>query len=234
MPSSPSSKDSGPPPAQVLVMARYPSPGSVKTRLASQIGAEAAWRLYDAFVRDLADRLDALEFPLTWAFWPPDAPFQTVMPGKRCVPQVGGDLGERLEHAVGECFGVAQAPVIVIGVDSPQLDLARVREAAEALGADVDVVLGPALDGGYYLIGLRAPSSVVFRDIVWGSSSVLDTTLSRAHGAGLRTRLLEPTFDVDDADGLRALREVLAGGEVELPRTRAALRAAFPEAPRAR
>jgi rSAM/selenodomain-associated transferase 1 len=215
-------------------MARYPSPGSVKTRLASQIGAEAAWRLYDAFVRDLADRLQALELPLTWAFWPPDAPFQTLMPGTRCVPQVGGDLGERLEHAVGGCFDVVQAPVIVIGVDSPHLALARVREAAEALGAGVDVVLGPALDGGYYLIGLRAPSAVVFRGIAWGSSSVLDATLARARGAGLRTQLLEPTFDVDDADGLRALREVLDGGEVELPRTRAALRAALADAPRAR
>jgi rSAM/selenodomain-associated transferase 1 len=215
----------------VLVMARYPSPGSVKTRLASQIGAEAAWRLYDAFVRDLADRLEALELPVTWAFSPPDAPFQALMPEKRCVPQVGGDLGERLEHAVSECFDAVPAPVIVIGVDSPHLDLARVREAADALGAGADVVLGPALDGGYYLIGLRAPSAVVFHDIVWGSSSVLDTTLSRAHGAGLRTRLLEPTFDVDDADGLRALRAVLSRGEVDLPRTRAALRAVFVDPP---
>jgi rSAM/selenodomain-associated transferase 1 len=214
----------------VLVMARHPSRGSVKTRLASQIGAEAAWRLYDAFVRDLADRLKALEFPLTWAFWPPDAPFKTLVPGTRCVPQVGGDLGERLEHAVGVCFDVVQAPVIVIGVDSPHLDLARVREAAEALGAGVDVVLGPALDGGYYLIGLRVPSAVMFRGITWGSSSVLAETLSRARGAGLRTQLLEPTFDVDDADGLRALRAVLEAGEVELPRTRVALA----EAPRAR
>ena len=224
-PSSPSSRDSGRPPAQVLVMAKYPSPGSVKTRLASQIGAEAACRLYDAFVRDLADRLEALEFPLTWAFWPPDAPFQALVPGKRCVRQVGGDLGARLEHAVDECFDTVQAPVVVIGVDSPHLDLARVREAAAALGAGVDVVLGPAVDGGYYLIGLRAPCVVVFRGIAWGSSSVLDATLSRARGAGLRTQVLEPTFDVDDADGLRALREVLARGEVGLPRTRAVLAA---------
>jgi uncharacterized protein len=232
-PSSPSSRDSGPPPAQLLVMARYPSPGSVKTRLASQIGAETAWRLYDAFVRDLADRLELVQLPLTWAFWPPDAPFRTLMPGTRCIPQTGGDLGERLEHAVGECFEALHAPVIVIGVDSPHLDLARVREAADALAGGVDVVLGPALDGGYYLIGLRAPSAAVFRGIVWGSSSVLETTLSRTREAGLRAQLLEPTFDVDDADGLRALRAVLSRGEVDLPRTRAAL-ALLGDAPGAR
>ena len=95
-PSSASSNDSGPPRAQLLVMAKYPSPGSVKTRLASQVGAVAACRLYDAFVRDLADRLAAVELPLTWAFWPPDAPFASLVPGKRSVPQVGRDLGERL------------------------------------------------------------------------------------------------------------------------------------------
>src|SRR5215813_443974 len=132
MPSSPSSRDSGRPPAQVLVMARYPSPGSVKTRLASQIGAEAAYRLYDAFVRDLADRLEGLELPLTWAFWPPDAPFRTLLPGRRCVPQSGADLGERMEHGVDECFDALRVPVIVIGVDSPHLELARLDEAGDA------------------------------------------------------------------------------------------------------
>src|SRR5258708_20223632 len=122
-PSSRSSSDSGPAPvrAQVLVMAKYPSPGSVKTRLASQIGAAAACRLYDAFVRDLAERLAAVEFPLTWAFWPPDAPFQTLVPGARCVPQAGSDLGERLEHAVGECFQALALPGIALGVGPPPL-----------------------------------------------------------------------------------------------------------------
>jgi uncharacterized protein len=222
-PSSPSSSDSAPPRAQLLVMAKYPSPGSVKTRLASQIGAAAACRLHDAFVRDLADRLEAVELPLTWAFWPPDAPFASIVPGKRCVPQVGGDLGERLEHAVAGCFRAIPAPVIVIGVDSPHLDLEWLREAADALAGGADGVLGPAEDGGYYLIGLRQPSSRIFRDVAWGSSGVLDATLANARDGGMRMRLLQPTFDVDDADGLRRLRDVLARGEVELPRTLAAL-----------
>ena len=222
-PSSPSSSDSAPPRAQLLVMAKYPSPGSVKTRLASQIGAAAACRLHDAFVRDLADRLEAVELPLTWAFWPPDAPFASIVPGKRCVPQVGGDLGERLEHAVAGCFRSIPTPVIVIGVDSPHLDLEWLREAADALAGGADGVLGPADDGGYYLIGLRQPSSRIFRDVAWGSSGVLDATLANARDAGMRVQLLRPTFDVDDADGLRRLRDVLARGEVELPRTLAAL-----------
>jgi rSAM/selenodomain-associated transferase 1 len=229
-PSSPSSRDSVPPRAQLLVMAKYPSPGSVKTRLASQIGPAAACRLYDAFVRDLSDRLAAVELPLTWAFWPPDAPFASLVPAKRSVPQAGRDLGERLEHAVGACFRAIPVPVIVIGVDSPHLDLARLREAADALASGADVVLGPAADGGYYLIGLREPSPEVFRGIAWGSSSVLAATLARARDAGMRTRLLEVTFDVDDTDGLRALRDVLARGDVALPRTLAALEDMMPRA----
>ena len=155
--------------------------------------------------------------------WPPDAPFASVVPGKRCVPQVGGDLGERLEHAVAGCFRAIPAPVIVIGVDSPHLDLGWLREAADALAGGADGVLGPAEDGGYYLIGLRQPSSRLFRDVAWGSSGVLDATLANARDAGMRMQLLRPTFDVDDADGLRRLRDVLARGEVELPRTLAAL-----------
>jgi len=215
--------------AQVLVMAKHPEPGSVKTRLAVQIGAAAACRLYDAFVRDLAERVAGLEFPVTWAFWPPDAPFPTLVPGARCVPQAGRDLGERLEHAVGECFRTVPLPVITIGVDSPHLELARLREAAAALTTGVDVVLGPATDGGYYLIGLRVPSARVFRGIDWGASSVLAATLAQAQRAGLRSQLLAPTFDVDDVEGLAALRQLLARGEVALPRTLAAL--ADPERP---
>src|SRR4029077_5215707 len=222
-PSSPSSSDSAPPRAQLLVMAKYPSPGSVKTRLASQIGEAAACRLYDAFVRDLADRLEAVELPLTWAFWPPDAPFPSIVPGKRCVPQAGSDLGERLEHAVAECFRAIPAPVIVLGVDSPPRDLAWLREAADALAGGADGVFGPAEDGGYYLIGLREPSSRIFRDVAWGSSGVLDATLAKARDAGMRVHLLQPTFDVDDADGLRTPRGVLARGEVQRPRARSAL-----------
>ena len=124
-----------------------------------------------------------------------------------------------------ETLGVAWKlePVITIGVDSPHLDLARLREAADALAGGVDVVLGPAADGGYYLIGLREPSSQIFRDIAWSSAGVLDATLARARDAGMRVRLLQPTFDVDDVDGLRALRDVLARGEVLLPRTLVAL-----------
>jgi uncharacterized protein len=224
MRSSATSSDSGPrPAAHVLVMVKYPSPGAVKTRLASRIGPDAACRLFEAFIRDLAARLTLLGWPVTWAVWPPDARLDALVPGHRCVPQAGRDLGERLERAVHDCLAAAALPVVAIGADAPHLDPARLREAADALRGEVDVVLGPAEDGGYYLIGLRAPSPALFRGIAWGSAGVLAATLERARDAQLRTRLLAPTFDVDDENGLEALRDLVARGAVALPHTAAVL-----------
>src|SRR5262245_9431304 len=230
MPRSPRSlntwRGSGPPraPAQIVVMAKYPSPGSVKTRLAAQIGAAAATELSAAFIRDLSARLRAAGLPVFWAVWPPDAPFARLVGRQRCIPQVGRGLGTRLGNAIRTCLESARLPVIAIGTDSPHLELARLGEAAGALAGGTDVVLGPATDGGYYLIGLRAPCPQLFRGIAWGSSTVLEATLARARTASLQVRLLAPTFDVDDLDGLETLRALLAGGTVELPHTATVLR----------
>jgi len=194
-------------------MAKHPAPGRVKTRLAASLGAERACALYRAFVLDLADRLDALPYDVTWAYWPAAAPFPTLLPGARCRPQRGADLGDRMANAVAECGG----PAVVIGADAPHVPAARLAEAMEALAGAADLVLGPAEDGGYYLIGLREPTPAVFTGIAWGTSRVLAETLARA--GGLRTRLLEASFDVDTPADLARLSDVLARGEVALPRT---------------
>jgi len=191
--------------------------------LAAQIGAEAACRLYAAFIRDLAARLSAVGFPVTWAFWPPAAPFAELVPGQRCVPQVDGDLGQRMDAAMRECLATRGTPVLTLGADAPHVDAGCLREAAGALGGAADLVLGPATDGGYYLIGLGEPRPELFRDVAWGSSDVLGTTLARAGDAGLRVHLLPPTFDVDDEAGLDALRALLDDGAVALPCTAAVL-----------
>ena len=198
-------------------MAKHPAPGRVKTRLAATLGAERACALYRAFVLDLAERLDALPYDVTWAYWPAAAPFATLLPRARCRPQRGADLGDRMANAVAECGG----PAVVIGADAPHVPAARLEEAVEALAGAADVVLGPADDGGYYLIGLRAPTPAVFAGVAWGTSRVLTETLARA--GGLRTLLLEPCFDVDTPADLVRLSDVLARGDVALPRTAALL-----------
>lgn len=200
-------------------MAKHPVPGQVKTRLAATLGADVACALYRAFILDLAERLPRLGYAITWAYWPATAPFPALVPEARCRPQHGRDLGERLAAAIAAEFRAGDAPVLVIGADVPHLSADDLREAATALGRDTDVVLGPAADGGYYLIGLRAPAPELFRDIDWGTAGVLVATRARASQLGLRTHLLPPSFDIDEVADLDRLRGLLAGGGVDLPRT---------------
>lgn len=209
---------------RIVVMARYPTRGAVKRRLARTIGAAAACDLYRAFLLDLRERLRTRPWAVAWAFTPPGAAFASLVPGAHCFPQRGADLGARMAHALATLWAERPGPVVVLGVDSPHLPLAALDEAFAALERH-DVVLGPAIDGGYYLIALGGPAPALFRDVAWGSGEVLATTRARAAAAGLRVHLLGETFDVDDAEGLVALRAAVEGGAVELPHTARALEA---------
>jgi rSAM/selenodomain-associated transferase 1 len=202
-------------------MAKYPEPGRVKTRLAAALGPERACALYRAFILDLADRLAALPYEVVWAYDPAPAPFAALLPDARCVAQVEGDLGARMGHAVATAFAESAAPVVVLGADVPHVPAACVAEAAAVSSGRI--VIGPAEDGGYYLVALAAPAPELFADVPWGGSRVLETTLARAERLGLETQLLSPTFDVDEAADVARLRVLLGAGAVELPRTAALL-----------
>jgi uncharacterized protein len=228
MPSSPtswppSSRRSADP--HVVVMARHPEPGRVKTRLAAVVGAARACALHEAFVRDLAERLAATRYPVCWAYDPPSAPFAALVPGARCRAQRGGDLGARMQAAIAAELAGGASAVLVLGADTPHLPLAHLDEAARGLTAAADVVLGPAEDGGYYLIGVRAEHPELFTDVSWGGPTVLETTRARAARLGLRTSLLAPVFDVDEARDLARLAGLIDAGVVRLPRTAALLAA---------
>lgn len=202
-------------------MARHPEPGRVKTRLGAVLGDERACALHRAFVLDLADRLAALPYDVTWAYTPAAAPFAALLPKARCVAQVGDDLGARMAHAVAGAFAEDTTPVLVIGADVPHVPAACLAEAAAI--AATRVVVGPAEDGGYYLIGLPRPIPELFAGVPWGSAAVLETTRERAAGLGLAMHLLPPTFDVDEPRDLERLRGLLRQGVVALPRTAAFL-----------
>jgi rSAM/selenodomain-associated transferase 1 len=216
-----SSRSGRRPETRLIVMARHPEPGRVKTRLAAVLGDDRACALHRAFVLDLADRLASLPYEVTWAHTPTEAPFPALLPHARCVPQVGGDLGARMAHAVAAAFAEDTRPVLVIGADVPHVPATSLAEAAEM--AATRVVLGPAEDGGYYLIGLARPIPELFRDVPWGSDAVLETTRGRARGLGLATHMLPPMFDIDEPPDLDRLRGLLHEGVVLLPRTAALL-----------
>ena len=193
----------------LFVFARRPVAGEVKTRLAASLGPERAAELYAAFVADLARRLCDAPFAVRWSIAPPLGDFASRF-GIRledCREQEGADLGARMlaTFVAAEREGFERCAIV--GSDLPQLPLARVEGAFASLDR-ADVVLGPAADGGYYLVAMREPHDV-FAGVPWSSDVVLERTLERASALELRVELLETDFDVDTVDDLERLRELL-------------------------
>lgn len=196
----------------VVAMLKAPTPGTVKTRLAEALGAEGAAAVY----RWLVERqLAAL--PTEWRVEVHGAPAaelgglaRWLGPRPRYEPQVEGDLGARLTAAVAGAFGRGAEAVLCIGGDCPGLGEAGLREAARVL-EDVEAVLGPALDGGYYLLGLRRPCAGVFDGVAWSTAEVAEQTRRRLAAAGLRWRELAVLEDVDDAASWRRAQAVWPG-----------------------
>ncbi len=188
----------------LVVFARAPVRGQVKTRLARSVGDDAALALHLAFVSDVcglgrgvADRRVLAVAGALDGF--PPAPDLTI------VAQEGAELGARMANAIARYVG--DGPVCIVGSDSPSLPREYLVEAFERL-KEADVVLGPSTDGGYWLIGARRPAPELFGGIEWGTPSVLTATLERLKDA--RAALLPFFYDVDEAADLALLRAHLA------------------------
>jgi rSAM/selenodomain-associated transferase 1 len=193
------------PRGDVIVLAKQPVAGYAKTRLASVLGRDEAARLAEAFLRDTLAFAAGRARRLYAACAPDASAFRTLAPGARCFAQPDGDLGARLAHAFEMAFRDGASRPVLIGADSPTLPSQLLTAAHEALGSH-DVVIGPALDGGYYLIGMRELHRSLFDRIDWSSDLVLAQTLARARAAGLDVFVLPRWYDVDDASGLARLR----------------------------
>ena len=203
----------------LIVFARVPLAGRVKTRLAARIGDDAAARLYDAFVRDLVGRFSATPFAVRWAVAPPADGFceRFGLATDVCREQVGADLGERMRRALGDQLATGAGRCVLVGSDTPHLPVERVAEAFDRLD-DADLVVGPASDGGYYLIGLKEPHDV-FSGISWSTPAVLEETAARSRRLGLSLARVPEDFDVDDWDDLMRLRSLVESGGVRCPAT---------------
>lgn len=209
---------------RVMVFLRAPRLGAVKTRLASTLGAEAALAVYRELVAATLRAVSPLrnvELHVT----PDDAVAEVAVmaiPGWNVVSQGDGDLGTRLQRAFARGFSGGAERLVVIGADCPRLDARDIHDAWSALGHS-DLVLGPASDGGYWLIALRSPQPSLFEGIHWGGTDVLRQTLDRAGDAGLRVHCLRELGDVDTAeDWARESRPgggaIPAGAELTRPR----------------
>ena len=193
----------------LLFFVKYPEPGRVKTRLAREVGEEEAARIYRSLVESNLKELRALNGPaqVVIAFDPPEAEekVRSWLPGfDAYLPQVEGGLTERLSAGFQTAFNEGAAKVLALGSDTIGLKAGHVTKAFEALER-YDVVLGPAKDGGYYLIGLSQPEPALFEKIPWSTSQVLSTTLSRAKERGLSFFLLEELEDLDESQNLKGV-----------------------------
>ena len=195
----------------VLVMAKVPRAGRVKTRLAPMLGHDRCASLQAALITRAATTATAVAPGATFlAFDPPDAREELaglVPPGVELVPQRAGHLGERLTAAVTDVYAVHQGLLAVVGTDIPLLEPRHLRDAFMALAGGADVVLGPAYDGGYYLAGMTRPVPSLFgiTPHLWGGSNVLAATVARVEANGLRCHLLEVLRDLDTPEDAVAL-----------------------------
>jgi len=208
----------------IAVMAKAPRPGAVKTRLVPPLTPEAAMALSASFLRDvtenirLAARHGAISGHVAYAPAGLEALFDgRIAPGTRLI-LADGDIeassevrgfGRCLLHAARSLLAMGHGAVCLLNSDSPNLPTALLTEAARVLAAPGDrVVLGPADDGGYYVIGMKAPHVHLFEDIAWSTSQVADATRERAREIGLEVVELATWYDVDDAASLtRLLRD---------------------------
>ncbi len=189
---------------QVLVFAKAPREGHVKTRLAGDIGVRDATELYRRVGKRVVEQLAS--HPLIIWYDPPHAraEMEAWLGDQHYRAQPGGDLGARLSFAFGDHFLAHTSPVIAVGVDAPDVDAALVGRAFVEL-QQADVVLGPAEDGGYYLIGLSRMFQSLFENVPWSTAEVFAATVQRCADAGLRLRLLETLADMDTVADARAL-----------------------------
>jgi rSAM/selenodomain-associated transferase 1 len=190
----------------LIVFAKSPRPGEVKTRLAAGLGSALAAALYRAVAEQVLAQtaMGDGRCPRTVFFAPADAGPEMAawLPAERCRAQEGADLGARMAAAFAWAFAAGAAKVVLIGTDVPALSAEHVDAAREALDTH-DVALGPARDGGYYLVALRRPVPALFEGVPWSTPDVLAETLARVRAAGLGATTLGALGDLDDVEDLR-------------------------------
>ena len=203
----------------LVIVAKHPEIGKVKTRLARHIGDALACRLYVGFLRDLEEKFGERSYPLFWALAPPGGDALGLLrPGSRCFSQEGESLGERLLNIFQRLLQQGFERVAIMGSDSPHMPAEWIDEAFASLRR-VDAVFAPADDGGYNLVALKQAHDL-FSGIVMSTPGVLEASLERARELGLRVHLLPRSFDVDEIEDLERLRGHLTNDADSLPHTR--------------
>jgi rSAM/selenodomain-associated transferase 1 len=192
-----------------VVFVKYPEKGQVKVRLSQDIGKLAAVELYKNFILDLLEILNNLAIPLWICFYPNDAQEKLshwLGTQYHYIPQNGHNLGERMKNAFIQAFSSGFKKVILIGSDIPDLPKDFINEAFLSLSTH-DAVIGPAFDGGYYLIGFRHDKFIpeAFEGLTWSTDTVLEKTITIFKQKDLTIHLLPKWSDIDTVLNLKDL-----------------------------
>jgi len=202
-------------PNALIVVAKQPAPGRTKTRLSPPLKPEQACSLYECFLKDTLDLIRQVKqvHPVI-AFLPAgaDTYFQQLATDFELIQQNGSDLGARLDNAISGYLSRGYERVVIMNSDSPTLPSAYLSRSFETLKAEVDVVLGPCEDGGYYLIGVKRPIPRLLREVKMSTQTVTVDTIALAAEENLRVHLLPTWYDVDDAASLKRLAKEVRNG----------------------
>ncbi len=207
---------------RVVLFSKVPRLGAVKTRLSVRIAPAEALTIYCAFLADQLSLLDTLsaepgvhvELCLDRPWTPVEARLDARISRFAFALQGPGDLGQRLDRAIARGLGEGARSVVVIGADCPTLPISHLHRAQRILDGPAEVVLGPAEDGGYVLIGLSLRAPALFAGIPWGTSEVLSATRRKIAEAGLAAEELEPWYDIDTPADLARLHSELSSAAV--------------------
>ena len=209
----------------VVLMAKVPAAGRVKTRLCPPLDPRESTRLYACMLGDTAAEMSGLTGVRRYLFLdPPESagslrgsPFSVFEP----FPQRGRDLGDRMRDGAATAFRRGARRVVIVGGDCPSLSAGMVRRAFRELSTGASVVFGPSADGGYYLIGLSSPDERLFRGFPWSTAEVLRNAATRCRILSTPFSFLPPGRDVDTGEDLLALRDwVRTHARPACPRTR--------------
>lgn len=213
-------KSHGSPTVAVAILCKTPAAGFSKTRLSPPLQPGECAELSACFIRDLALTIAGLRHVTPYAVYTPrgsETALRALLPPSfRIHLQTDGDFGVRLRTAIVDLLAAGHAGAILVNSDSPTLPVSILQAAVEATRAHDAVVLSPALDGGYTLIGLSKLHSRLFDDVPWSTPDVYRITLERAREAGLQVVNVPGWYDIDDGETLRLLEDELAGRPLPL------------------
>jgi uncharacterized protein len=196
----------------LIVFVKYPQPGHIKSRLAKDYDDDFAADLYRAFVLDILESVVNGDWQLRIYFDPPKREVEIKKlfgNDHEYRPQCGTDLGARMKSAFADCFYEGFKSIVLIGSDFPDLPLKIIEDSFAALDSPSDAVIGPAADGGYYLIGFRYDTFLpaIFEGLTWSTASVFLETLKILQAYGRQTEIIQEWRDVDTSDDLINLME---------------------------